>query len=49
MLNFTLVCRFLAIPVAMTSFVLLASQAGGFVLRKNQAPGIEIQMAAPRS
>lgn len=32
--SFRQVFRLLAIPLAMTGFVLLASQAGGFVLRK---------------
>jgi len=36
MRNFKQLFQFLAIPVAMTGFVLLASQAGGFKLRTEQ-------------
>jgi hypothetical protein len=36
MWNFSQLFRFLAIPLAMAGFVLVASQAGGFVLRKDQ-------------
>lgn len=35
MRNIKQLVRFLAIPLAMMSFVLVASQAGGFVLRKD--------------
>ena len=43
MRNFRQLLQFLAIPVAMTGFVLLASQAGGFVLRKQQANKVASQ------
>ena len=36
MRDFERLFQFLAIPAAVTGFVLLASQAGGFVLRKDQ-------------
>lgn len=35
MLSFKQLFQFLAIPLAMTGFLLIASQAGGFVLRKD--------------
>ena len=41
MRDFKRLFQFLAIPLAMTGFVLLASQAGGFVLRKNQGDKVE--------
>ena len=43
MRNFRQLLQFLAIPIAMTGFVLLASQAGGFVLRKQQSAKIDSQ------
>lgn len=41
MRDFERLFQFLAIPVAVTSFVLLASQAGGFMLRKDQGPKVD--------
>jgi hypothetical protein len=41
------VFQFLAIPVAMTVFVLMASQAGGFVLRKNQRAKLDSSLVVP--
>jgi hypothetical protein len=41
MRNFERLFQFLAIPVAVTGFVLLASQAGGFVLRKDQGVKVD--------
>lgn len=42
--SFKQVLQFLAIPLAMTGFVFVASQAGGFVLRKDQPPRIDSQL-----
>lgn len=39
--------QFLTIPLAMTGFVLIASQVGGFVLRKDQPAKIDSQLIAP--
>jgi hypothetical protein len=47
MRNFRKLFQFLAIPVAMTGFVLLASQAGGFVMRKEQSAKIDSSLAVP--
>jgi hypothetical protein len=41
MWSFRRLFRFLALPVAMTGFVLVASHAGGFVLRKDQPAKID--------
>ena len=41
MRDFERLFQFLAIPVAVTGFVLLASQAGGFVLRKDQGVKVD--------
>jgi hypothetical protein len=41
MRDFKRLFQFLAIPLAMTGFVLLASQAGGFVLRKDQGVKVD--------
>ena len=41
MRDFKRLFQFLAIPVAVTGFVLLASQAGGFVLRKDQGVKVD--------
>jgi hypothetical protein len=46
MRNFRQLFRFLAIPVAMIGFVLLASQAGGFVLRMDRPAMIDNTLAA---
>jgi len=47
MRNFKRLFRFLAIPVAVTGFVLLASQAGGFVLRKDQGIKVDSFLTSP--
>ena len=47
MLRFNQVCRFLAIPLAMAGFVLIASQAGGFVLRKDQRLKLDSHLVSP--
>jgi hypothetical protein len=47
MRDFKQVFQFLAIPVAMTVFVLMASQAGGFVLRKNQRAKLDSSLVVP--
>ena len=39
--------QFLAIPLAMTGFVLVASQAGGFVLRKDQSAKVDSSLVTP--
>jgi hypothetical protein len=39
--------QFLAIPLAMTGFVLVASQAGGFVLRKHQSIKVDSSLVTP--
>lgn len=39
--NFKQLFQLIAIPLAMTGFVLIASQAGGFVLRKGQPVKID--------
>lgn len=41
MRNIEQLMRTLAIPLAMTGFVLVASQAGGFVLRTDQPAKID--------
>jgi hypothetical protein len=41
MRDFERLFQFLAIPVAMIGFVLIAAQAGGFVLRKEQRVKID--------
>lgn len=43
--NFKQLVQFLAIPLAMTGFVLIASQVGGFVLRKHQPAKIDSSLA----
>jgi hypothetical protein len=47
MRNFERLSHFLAIPVAMIAFVLIASQAGGFVLRKNQRAKLDSSLVVP--
>lgn len=47
MWSFSQLFRFLAIPVAMTGFVLVASHAGGFVLRKDQPAKIDSYLVSP--
>jgi hypothetical protein len=47
MRNFERLFRFLAVPLAITGFVLLASQAGGFVLRKDQGVKVDSSLASP--
>jgi hypothetical protein len=47
MRDFERLFQFLAIPVAMTGFVLLASQAGGFVLRKDQGVKVDSFLVTP--
>ncbi len=47
MRDFERLFQFLAIPLAITGFVLLASQAGGFVLRKDQGVRVDSFLAAP--
>jgi hypothetical protein len=47
MWSFKQLVRFLAIPLAMTGFVLVASHAGGFVLRKDQPVKIDSQLISP--
>lgn len=47
MWSFTRVFRFLAIPLAMAGFVLVASQAGGFVLRKDQPLKLDSHLINP--
>jgi hypothetical protein len=44
--NFRQVCQLIAIPLAMSGFVLIASQVGGFVLRKDQPAKIDSSLAA---
>jgi hypothetical protein len=39
--------QFLAIPLAMGGFVLIASQAGGFVLRKDPPAKIDSSLVIP--
>jgi len=39
--------QFLAIPLAMTGFVLIASQAGGFVLRKHPSIKVDSSLITP--
>jgi hypothetical protein len=46
MRNFRQLFQFLAIPVAMTGFVLLASYAGGFVMRKEPVAKIDSSLAS---
>jgi hypothetical protein len=45
--NFKQLFQFLAIPLAMTGFVLIASQAGGFVLRKDQPTKVDSSLVTP--
>jgi hypothetical protein len=45
--SFKQLFQFLAIPLAMTGFVLIAAQAGGFVLRKDHPVKIDSNLAAP--
>ena len=45
--NFKQLFRFLAIPLAMIGFVLVASQVGGFVLRTDQSAKIDSNLALP--
>ena len=45
--SFSQLFQFLAIPLAMVGFVLIASQAGGFVLRKDQPAKVDSSLAAP--
>ena len=47
MRDFKRLFQFLAIPVAVTGFVLLASQAGGFVLRKDQGVKVDSFLVSP--
>ena len=45
--SFRQLFQFLAIPLAMGGFVLIASQAGGFVLRKDPPDRIDTNLLAP--
>ena len=45
--NFKQLFQLIAIPLAMTGFVLIASQAGGFVLRKDQPVKLDSNLAVP--
>ena len=45
MRNIKQLARFVAIPLAMTGFVLVASQAGGFVLRKDHPAKIDSSLS----
>lgn len=45
--NFKRLFQFLAIPLAMTGFVLIASQAGGFVLRKDAPAKVDSHLMSP--
>jgi hypothetical protein len=47
MWSFKQLVRFLAIPLAMTGFILAASHAGGFVLRKDQPVKIDSHLVSP--
>jgi len=47
MRDFERLFQFLAVPVAITGFVLLASQAGGFVLRKDQGARVDSFLVSP--
>ena len=47
MRDFERLFQFLAIPAAVTGFVLLASQAGGFVLRKDQGVKVGSFLISP--
>lgn len=47
MRSFKELVQFLAIPLAMTGFVVVASHAGGFVLRKDQRVKIDSQLVTP--
>jgi hypothetical protein len=47
MLSFRQLFQFLAIPLAMTGFVLVASHAGGFVLRKDVPIKIDSHLISP--
>ena len=39
--------QFLAIPLALTGFVLIASQAGGFILRKDPPAKLDSHLISP--
>ena len=45
--NFKQLFQFLAIPLALTGFVLIASQAGGFVLRKDPPAKLDSHLISP--
>jgi hypothetical protein len=45
--NFRQLFQLIAIPLAMTGFVLIASQVGGFVLRTDQPVKIDSSLATP--
>jgi len=45
--SFKQLFRFLAIPLALTGFVLVASQAGGFVMRKDPPAKLDSHLIAP--
>jgi hypothetical protein len=45
--NFKQLIQFLAIPLALTGFVLIASQAGGFILRKDPPAKLDSHLISP--
>jgi hypothetical protein len=45
--SFNYLFRFLAIPLAMTGFLLVASQTGGFVLRRDQPLKLDSHLVSP--
>ncbi len=45
--NFKQLIQFLAIPLALTGFVLIASQAGGFILRKDPPAKLDSHLMSP--
>ena len=45
--NFKQLFQLIAIPVAMTGFVLIASQAGGFVMRQSPPVKIDSGLTTP--
>ena len=45
--NFKQLFQFLAIPLAMAGFVLIAAQAGGFVLRTGHPAKIDSHLVTP--
>ena len=47
MRSFHQLMQFLLIPLAMTGFILAASQAGGFVLRTDHSVKIDSHLIAP--